>query len=524
MLKSFKIFIKDVNINIILLIVLILILFSVVFYFRRGLEGFQGFPGSTQGPCVCDSTWMGNCNSYGAQTQEAVNQRNKNMIDKKEKNSDGSQAVAWYGNMPADCNQIPPNALADAQRIYTNSAATSQGIPMTMPSGGTSQGIPMTMPSSYSPTGDDRMSYRNLMSLLSSNKIPSWVTSTQMEEIRTFMVKITLYFLISNGQYVKEEQYVSMYGSLKTAGNTDSQILDKLLAKFNDDIRPVLKQHVDSKGLYNHFIAGALPNMHVNSSWVTPDMTKKAQVSLRRLGNYITSTGNMSSGGPNMSSISDVTAALDATRSTAAGDNDVQIFNKMNDILNKTIDTKLASVKNNSSSLPPETLVPVGVKIFCKLSDLVPYVPPVSLAYLMMAPLNTKLLILDAVTSEVVWDPINYSIENGIVQPFPTSAVSKSYVIYTDAIRSIPNLTVDMLPLQMQQDRDSIDKIIFNSLDTIVNLYKISVLDKIIPQASMYLQGLNSDSAAIFKTILNIVRFETIIYEKYSAMIEHFRN
>ena len=512
MLKGLESLIKDVNINIILLIVLILILFSVVFYFRKGLEGFQGFPGSTQGPCVCDSTWMGNCNSYGAQTQEAVNQRNKNMIDKKEKNSDGSQAVAWYGNTPADCNQIPTNAVADAQRIYTNSAAT------------TSQSILMAMPSTYSPTGDDRMSYRNLMSLLSSNKIPSWVTSTQMEEIRTFMVKITLYFLITNGQYVKEEPYVSMYGSLKAAGNTDSQILDKLLAKFNDDIRPVLKQHVDSKGLYNHFIAGALPNMHVNSSWVTPDMTKKAQVSLRRLGNYITSTGNMSSGGPNMSSISDVTAALDATRSTAAGDNDVQIFNKMNDILNKTIDTKLASVKNNSPSLPPETLVPVGVKIFCKLSDLVPYVPPVSLAYLMMAPLNTKLLILDAVTSEVVWDPINYSIENGIVQPFPTSAVSKSYVIYTDAIRSIPNLTVDMLPLQMQQDRDSIDKIIFNSLDTIVNLYKISVLDKIIPQASMYLQGLNSDSAAIFKTILNIVRFETIIYEKYSAMIEHFRN
>jgi hypothetical protein len=204
--------------------------------------------------------------------------------------------------------------------------------------------------------------------------------------------------------------------------------------------------------------------------------------------------------------------------------NYLEVFNKIDEALNMLVDYNLKTNKNLSPSLAPDTLVPVGVKLSCKLSDISTYMPPLTFSMLAVTPLNTQTIILDAVTSEVVFDPLNHFIQNGNIQSFPTTSVSKSYVFYTNAIRTIPNLTADMLPIQFQQDRDSIDKIIFNSLDTVVNLYKLSALEKIIPQAQMFSSALSTDNANKFKEILNIVRFETIIYEKYSEMIEHFRN
>jgi hypothetical protein len=480
-------FIKDVNINIIVLIALILVLFIVVFNFRKQLDGFQTFGlGEVARSEVPPPTVMPNIPSGIPMTIPTT----------------------------TEISSVPPDTVMP--NIPTR-------ISMTRP---TMSSSTTQMPSSTTTeiASAPGISFDSFMQLLSTNRLPSWVTNTQMEEIRNFPLKVISFFLIT-GNFSDDSNIRIKYSELKTSGVSDTIILDNLFTLFNNDIKQRITQYGNSKLPFYYHIAAAIPSFFTNTAWVTPDITKKAQPTLRRLASYTMSKNAFQM--PNLNNISDVTIPLkeEHTRSTVAGNNDVQIFNKLNDVINKAIDDGIINInKLASSSLSPETLVPVGLKVRCKLSDVSQYVPPISLMPLMMVPLNAQILILDAVTSEVVWDPINYFIDNGTVQPFPTSSESKSYVLYTNAIRFIPNLTSDMLPIQLQQDRDSIDKIIFNSLDTIVNLYKLSILEKILPQASMFTSALSTDNARIFKAVINIVRFETILYEKYSIMIEHFIN
>lgn len=183
-----------------------------------------------------------------------------------------------------------------------------------------------------------------------------------------------------------------------------------------------------------------------------------------------------------------------------------------------------------TAQLSPDTLVPVGLKIACKLSDLQVYMPRLDASMFNSIPPGGLILILDATTGVAVWDPITTFRKNGTIQPFPSSTTQQSYILYTNAIKFSPSTDANF-PLQSQSDRNAVDKIIYNMLDSLVQLNSISVLGNIIrsitpPGASLSAGpgGLQISAEAIsnYVGIINKFTFQNIVYEKYGTTIEHF--
>jgi hypothetical protein len=171
-------------------------------------------------------------------------------------------------------------------------------------------------------------------------------------------------------------------------------------------------------------------------------------------------------------------------------------------------------------SLPPTTLVPVGIKISCKLSDLAEYIPTITPDMFNNIPQGGLILVIDGVTNgPALWDPITTFRTNGTIQPFPKDTTTKSYIIYTNSIKFSPNLTASSFPLQTQADRNAIDKIIYNTLDSLVILNNISVLKNIILGTSF---NISAGAIANYVDIINKFTFQSMVYEKYGDTIEHF--
>jgi hypothetical protein len=381
-------------------------------------------PGA-QGPCVCDSTWMGNCNSYGAQTQEAVNQRNKIMIEKKEKNSDGSQAVAWYGSTPAECNQIPANAREDAARAYTNSAGTSADTTPPLPD---TPSPPVSLEA-----------FINFIGPVLSTKQPSWVTSYQREQINSFIVNHVCLFLSTYGftrNNTETKQLNEKYAEYKQGGDNDSVILDKIIRLYDSLSQEVINSNIrESDEFYLLFISAALPGILTGGTrvaadaWITPDITKKARSTLRRLAHYlIVKTPNLDfSNLPKFSLLDNLRVPLKAEydKSSNAGDSSLIVTSKCNAIINTYITDNIGK--------PPQPIPKENesVNITCKLTDLFMRVPGVSIFSLLKIPETVDISITDTTSGVKVWDPIKKFIDEGIIEQFPSSTEMKTYTFKT---------------------------------------------------------------------------------------------
>jgi hypothetical protein len=183
-----------------------------------------------------------------------------------------------------------------------------------------------------------------------------------------------------------------------------------------------------------------------------------------------------------------------------------------------------------TAQLSHDTLVPVGLKIACKLSDLQVYMPRLDASMFNSIPPGGLILILDATTGVAVWDPVTTFRKNGTIQPFPSSTTQQSYILYTNAIKFSPSTDANF-PLQSQSDRNAVDKIIYNMLDSLVQLNSISVLGNIIrsitPQGASLSAGpgglqISAEAISNYVGIINKFTFQNIVYEKYGTTIEHF--
>ena len=192
------------------------------------------------------------------------------------------------------------------------------------------------------------------------------------------------------------------------------------------------------------------------------------------------------------------------------------------------------TTQDTSTSLPPpgrnvtnDTLIPVGIQINCKLSDIHSILPEVyKNGYTSSTSANSStsnrlecytlpprgiIMILDQ-DKKIVWSPTRDCRVDGKIKPFPNTNDVKDYIIFTNSVL----WAQDMFPVQSQPGRDALDNIIGDFFKILINL---SVLNKEMPLAP---QDLTKTADFLSK-----VKFKNIVYKKYgefSSVTDGFRN
>lgn len=179
------------------------------------------------------------------------------------------------------------------------------------------------------------------------------------------------------------------------------------------------------------------------------------------------------------------------------------------------------------------SLVPVGIQILCKLSDLAGYlkflngrgVPfldetmtPAEYASRYppsMIPPGLTAKIIDKSNGAIVWDPITTYVTNGTIAPFPNTTNVGTYIFYTNVGKIVPY----EVP-QKQSDRNAIDRILYNILDIFVT---IDGTDKTSSLYGYLVNNLNISPELISaSSFISSFQFQNIVYETYSTLSEDF--
>ena len=179
------------------------------------------------------------------------------------------------------------------------------------------------------------------------------------------------------------------------------------------------------------------------------------------------------------------------------------------------------------------SLVPVGIQILCKLSDLAGYLKFVNgkgIPFLdaamtpadyasryppSMIPPGLTAKIIDKSNGAIVWDPITAYVTNGTIAPFPNTTNIGTYVFYTNVGKIVPY----EVP-QKQSDRNAIDRILYNILDIFVT---IDGTDKTSSLYGYLVNNMNISPELISaSSFISSFQFQNIVYETYSTVSEDF--
>jgi hypothetical protein len=179
------------------------------------------------------------------------------------------------------------------------------------------------------------------------------------------------------------------------------------------------------------------------------------------------------------------------------------------------------------------SLVPVGIQILCKLSDLAAYfkyldgmgIPFLDAAMTpadyaskyppSMIPPGLTAKIIDKSNGAIVWDPITAYVTDGTIAPFPNTTTVGTYIFYTNVGKIVPY----EVP-QAQSDRNAIDRILYNILDIFV---AVDGTDKTSSLYGYLVNNLRIPAELISaSSFISSFQFQNIVYETYSTVSEDF--